>query len=69
MKKEIINEGGVLGSENPSISESDYSLIKDEINKFINNKSYEQKIMSKLNVLNYKMEDYLNNDNPDKFYR
>ena len=66
-KKYIVNEGGILGFQNPSekISSEEFKLIKKEIDKLIAKQTPEQRLKNKLISLSYKMEDYLEKNMPE----
>lgn len=66
-KKYIVNEGGILGFKNSSekISAEEFKLIKAEIDKLVEKQTPEQRLKNKLTSLKYKMEDYLEKNNPD----
>jgi len=66
-KENIVNEGGILGFQNPSekISGEEFQLIKKEIDKLVAKQTPEQKLKNKLIALRYKMEDYLEKNNPE----
>ena len=56
-KKQIVNEGGIIGFQNHSekISAEEFKLIKKEIDKLIEKQTPEQRLKNKLTSLKYKM--------------
>lgn len=59
---------GILGFENESdkISDAEYALIKEKINEFLKKQTPKQKIETQILALKYKMEDYIEQNNPEK---
>lgn len=54
-EKYIVNEGGILGFQNPSekISPEEFKLIKTEIDKLVSKQTPQQKLKNKLTSLKY----------------
>ena len=67
IKETIIDQDRILGFESSSdkISDEEYKLIKGRIDSFLETQSPKQKIENKILSLKYKMEDYIDQKEPE----
>ncbi|MFN8579285.1 MAG: addiction module antidote protein, HigA family [Candidatus Sericytochromatia bacterium] len=67
-KENIIDKDRILGFESSSdkISDEEYKLIKEKIDSFLETQSPKQKIENRILALKYKMEDYIEQKEPEK---